>query len=77
MNFDAIDDRLTWLACAVIIGLAWIVTTCINRLCRHEWEKDGGERKWNIIRDMGRTSTDFRQNLVCKRCGKMTWVSRG
>ena len=57
----------------IALAIAWVIVTIINRMCHHEWEKDGKPVRWKITSDNGEKFDEYRAPVRCVKCGKHSW----
>ncbi len=67
---------LIMLCCAAILGFAWIIVTLINNRCRHHWKPIGLVKHWKIVDLDGDKWDQYRQDVQCDKCGKISWIKR-
>lgn len=59
----------------LLIAIAWIVVTAINRACRHQWENVGEVTEVQVPmyneygRLLDRTLAEYHQTARCSKCG--------
>ncbi len=62
---------------AIVIGVAWIIVTSIQRSCQHEWKPYGDRLLDHHLDCDNMVRKIVKQPVRCTKCGRLTWFNIG